>query len=436
VFTLLNRHVQQLLGVNFFCIAMMDSDGLALNSVFALDDGKPMPLFSFPLSDADSKIARCARERRELLIDFDLAREDPYWYFSSTPTLSRLFVPLCLADEVLGVVTVQSRRRHAYGAPEQMILGTLCAYATIALSNAAAHGELTAAHTLLQETQQQLVMQGKMAGLGTLTAGVAHEINNPTNFVHVAVQNQRADIAEFESFIAGLLDEDAEPEILDAFQQRFERLTGNVGTMLNGTERIKNIVKDLPAFTRQDLSEKESVRLSGCLTSTLNLVRTSWQNKVEFITEFNDDPEVECWPALLNQVFMNLLVNGCQAIDETLQAASGHTGCDMPGQERAKLWLRLKLSADECILLIAFEDSGIGIDAATQARIMEPFYTTKPVGVGYGVDDGRPMPPIRLSMSGNESNSSLAEKHHTADNTKNPRSQCEKRGFRGRHRTY
>jgi signal transduction histidine kinase len=245
----------------------------------------------------------------------------------------------------------------------------------------------------LQETQQQLVLQEKMAGLGTLTAGVAHQINNPTNFVHVSAQIQQTDIAEFEQFVAGLIETDGADSaaILQAFHQRFAKLSENVSTMLNGTERIIGIVKDLRSFTRQGESARKTVRLSECLLSTVNLVRTIWLEKVEFITEFTDDPELECWPALLNQVFMNLLLNGCQAIEEKHTRAALQDGQqdgeqdEEPSGQRGKLWLRLHLNPARDALMIVFEDSGAGIDPAIQARIMEPFFTTKEVGSGSGL---------------------------------------------------
>ena len=379
VFEVLNRHVHQLMNVDVFAIALMNNDGLEMNTVFGFDDAQLAPLPPFSLADADANLIQYALDRREIYIDRDPERGDPNWHLSTRPTCSRLYVPLCLGDKVLGVMSIQSRQRHAYGPREQLIFRSLCAYTAIALSNATAHGELNAAHRKLQETQQQLILQGKMAGLGTLTAGVAHEINNPTNFAHVAAQNQRMDIAEFEQFVATLLEEDVEPEIVQGFAAHFAKLSANVSIMLNGTERIKGIVKDLRAFTRLDEPEKKPVRLSECLISTLNLVRTSWTEKVEFITEFNDDPEIECWPALLNQVFMNLLMNGCQAIDEKLQqnAHQPHT------PQRGKLWLRLNLYQGS--IVIAFQDTGTGIDSAAQTRIIEPFYTTKAVGIGTGL---------------------------------------------------
>lgn len=369
-FDVLKRHVHHLFDVDFLAIYRMAPDGLTMLPAFGIDDGCPVVLQALRMSDLDDDGIRSAHERRSILTDRNPSVSAPN--SAPTPFCSSLSAPLCIADQVSGMMSIKSRKRQAYGSREQLFFRTLCAYTAIALSNADAHGKLTAAHRLLQETQQQLVMQGKMAGLGTLTAGVAHEINNPTHFVHVAAQNQQIDLVEFRQFVTDLIETDQAPEILVAFNQRFTRLSGNVTTMINGTERIKAIVNDLRAFTRLDRMDKKSVRLSECLLSTLHLVRSNWLEKIEFITDFTDDPYIECWPALLNQVFMNILVNGCQAIDEKHHP-----------QAHGKLWLRLRVR-DGGVAVI-FEDNGIGINPEVQARIMEPFYTTKAVGGGTGL---------------------------------------------------
>lgn len=227
----------------------------------------------------------------------------------------------------------------------------------------------------LQATQQQLVLQEKMAGLGTLTAGVAHEINNPVNFAHVAAQNLQVDIREFQDFVRRLVEADEEPEVLQAFEQRFAALSSHVDTMLNGTQRIKTIVRDLRTFTRQDATEKSVLCVSGCLHSTLNLVRAAWLDRVEFSLDIRDDPLLPCWPALLNQVFMNLIVNGCQAIAERQRQLN----------ETAHGHLRITQRRQGQQLLIAVADDGIGISPQAQAHVLEPFYTSKAVGEGTGL---------------------------------------------------
>ncbi|WP_295750734.1 ATP-binding protein [Undibacterium sp.] len=227
----------------------------------------------------------------------------------------------------------------------------------------------------LQSTQQQLAQQEKMAGLGILTAGIAHEINNPTNFAHVAAQNLQVDIREFQHFVEELVEPDEAAQILQGFEQRFSKLSQHVATMLNGTERIKTIVKDLRTFTRLGDSDKRTIHISECLNSTINLVRTGWQDRVEFTSDFSEDLEIECWPTLLNQVFMNILVNACQAIAEKQKLLTSEV-C-------GHIHIHLKRELNH--LVISFEDDGIGIEAQAKAHIMEPFFTTKEVGSGTGL---------------------------------------------------
>ncbi|MEN9866445.1 MAG: hypothetical protein RL748_2035 [Pseudomonadota bacterium] len=376
VFEVLQRHVHHLLDVSFMAIFLMEPDGSAMQLAWGRDGEQALPAMRLLMDDSDTELnwLQCVREQQPVLQHLDPTLDGSNWIPGSQPTLSRMSAPLCLGEQVLGMITIQSRKRNAYGPREEKIFRTLCAYSAIALSNADTHGELAQAHQMLQATQQQLILQEKMAGLGTLTAGVAHEINNPTNFVHVAAQNQRVDIAEFAEFVAHLVEADTAPEILQAFDQRFARLQDNIRTMLNGTGRIKTIVQDLRAFTRLGASQKQALQLSQCLHSTLNLVRASWLEKVEFSTEFGFDPVIECWPALLNQVFMNLLVTACQSIDQKR--------LQQPHMGRGKLVIRLRQQGNA--LLVQFEDNGIGMDGPTLARMREPFFTPHETGTGTG----------------------------------------------------
>lgn len=375
VFEVLNRQVHLMLDVNIFCIFLPNFEKQHFYLAFGIKNGARMTAINVPMSDLNFDAALCAFERREILRDHDPSQMDPRTVDGSQPSATRLFAPLYLADRLLGVISVQTFRRYAYRSREQLIFRSLCSYAAIALSNADAHGKLARAHQQLLENQQQMILQGKMAGLGTLTAGVAHEINNPTNFVHVAAQNQMVDVQEFKQHVTQLVEVDDAPQVVAGFNLRFAKLTANIQTMLSGTERIKGIVRDLRSFTRLDEADKKTVRLSECLHSTLNLVRSSWQDKVEFCTELHDDPTIECWPALLNQVLMNILVNACQAIQEKRQQKRL-----LP---RGSLYIRIRCL--ENWVEISFIDNGIGMSLQIQQRIMEPFFSTKQSDVGTGL---------------------------------------------------
>ncbi len=224
-------------------------------------------------------------------------------------------------------------------------------------------------------TQQQLIQSEKMASLGTLTAGVAHEINNPTNFVHVSVQNLQVDLASFEQFIFELAGEDADQEILQSFRERFTPLYDHLATIKDGTERIKVIVQDLRAFTQLDVIDKKAVDISQCLLSTVHLVQTKYLETAEFITDFSPAPPLLCYAAQLNQVFMNLIVNACDAIKQKQRQRN----CTQPGR------IDIKCYGDEQQIVIEVTDNGCGMDKTTQSKLFEPFFTTKSVGEGTGL---------------------------------------------------
>ena len=231
--------------------------------------------------------------------------------------------------------------------------------------------EIEAAHARLVEAQQQLVLSEKMASLGTLTAGVAHEINNPTNFASVAVQQVEAQLQQLHQFLRDLAGgAEAPPAILEAFAERFRTLAEMTGTAREGHQRIQRIVADLRQFTRLDEAEKKSVPVAEPILSTVNLVRTSFEH-VRFVLDLGYNPAIECQPAKLGQVYMNLIVNACQAIGECRDDRNGQ--------------VRVSTRRSGAFVEVVVEDNGIGMSEATRRRVFEPFFTTKAVGAGTGL---------------------------------------------------
>lgn len=233
--------------------------------------------------------------------------------------------------------------------------------------------ELSQALKQLQETQAQLVQSEKMASLGTLVSGVAHELNNPNNFVHSGVQTLERDLQQFNDFLFELIEDEADEELTDEFHSRFDRFNNTLSSMMEGSQRIELIVSDLRTFSRLQEAEQKTMNIVESLKATLHLVTSKYEDQIDFIENYQDVPEINCWPAQLNQVFMNIILNACQAIQVK--------------QEQAKIrgQIKIQVYSKEGQMVIQFTDTGCGMDEEVQSKLFDPFFTTREVGEGTGL---------------------------------------------------
>jgi two-component system NtrC family sensor kinase len=246
--------------------------------------------------------------------------------------------------------------------------------------------ELKSAYSRLKSSQLALVQSEKMASLGQMVAGIAHEINTPLGYVqnNVAVGQElfgqvQAMMAEYEALVDSLLDEQATEEQVAAQMRKIAGLRADadgqamLGEMqglmtdsLYGIGQISELVLNLKNFSRMDAAATETVSLNDCIESALNIGRNVLRNKVEVVRELGDIPTITCAPSQLNQVFLNLFTNAAQAMEESgrLTIRTWH--------EDGAVWVRVA-------------DTGKGIAPENLARIFDPFFTTKPVGEGTGL---------------------------------------------------
>ncbi len=242
--------------------------------------------------------------------------------------------------------------------------------------------ELNQTLSELKNTQTQLVNAEKMASLGQLTAGIAHEINNPINFVTSNIRPLRRDINDLMETIKrfeAILPED-QPHLrkqLESIKNEldFSYLTEEIEVLISGMEegavRTAEIVKGLRTFSRLDESDLKKVNVNEGIDSTLILLNSSMGGRIKVERVYDEDALVECYPGKLNQVFMNILNNAIQAI----HAKDNHS--------TGTLTLTTKAEAEQVI--ISIKDSGSGMTEETKQRIFEPFFTTKAVGQGTGL---------------------------------------------------
>jgi len=217
----------------------------------------------------------------------------------------------------------------------------------------------------LRDAQQQLVMREKMASLGNLVAGVAHEINNPIGAVKSAADTTSRSI----ELVCRALDENSSIEEIRGskrFLTALEILKANNAITITASERIADIVRSLKNFARLDEAEFQETDLHEGLDSTLTLLCHELKNRIEVIKRYGELPRVQCYPNQLNQVFMNVLANAEQAIEDkgTITITTEHRG------ESA---------------IVQISDNGKGIPPDELKRIYDPGFTTKGVGVGTGL---------------------------------------------------
>ncbi|MEW6426662.1 MAG: ATP-binding protein [Thermodesulfobacteriota bacterium] len=226
----------------------------------------------------------------------------------------------------------------------------------------AANCELNLALTRLRETQTMLVQSEKMAALGMLVAGVAHEINNTTNFISGALPPANRMLTRIEEQLkSAVVESGTFPE------KTFQDLHRLLEHMEEGARRTTRIVADLRTFSRPDQERLEEADIHQCLDTTLALLHYLMKNRITLVREYAENlPRVPCYPGQLSQVFMNVLANAVQAIADT-----------------GTVTVRTRIEAGK--LHVTVSDSGHGIEPAHLERIFDPFFTTKPPGQGTGL---------------------------------------------------
>ena len=231
----------------------------------------------------------------------------------------------------------------------------------------------------LYQTQAQLVQSEKMSSLGIMVAGIAHEVNNPVNFIHGNLQHVHNDVEELLALVQLYQKQYPNPPIqikeqAEAIDFDFlaEDLPKSLASMRVGTERIRQLVLSLRNFSRLDEAEIKQIDLHEGIDSTLLILNHRFTNKIEVIKQYTNFPAIECYPAQLNQVFMNITSNAIDALlTDTLRLRKQ---IKIKTQRLNSDWVQVRI-----------QDNGPGIPPEIQKKIFDPFFTTKPVGKGTGL---------------------------------------------------
>ncbi len=351
LFQALNRHVHRLLDASSFTIYLIDSNGLTLTSAFGVEHGKIIPKHQVELASNVYNSARCIQERREIMINIDPGRDDPTCLPGTLVTLSRLFAPLLVGERVLGVITIQSMQAHAYGERELLIFRTLCAYGAIALDNANAYRQL-------QQAQSQLVAQEKLAALGSLVAGVAHELNTPigNSLLMTSALQEKTDEVDAKIATQTLRQADLDEFLVD-IRDSASLILRNLSSAAGLVSSFKQVAVDRTSAKRRKFHLLQTCQ--EILMTLMGQIRLSGHS---LLTEIDETIHMDAYPGPLGQVLTNLINNAL------LHAFDGIDG--------GKMLLRAYMSSADRVC-IEFSDNGVGIPQQNLERVFEPFFTTK-----------------------------------------------------------
>lgn len=305
---------------------------------------------------------------------------------------SILLRPIMYGQELKGVLSILSIANPRHWYPSELgLIESVAGQVAIAIEHAELVGKLSQTNTdllvknenldaknlELREMQSQLIHQEKMASLGRIVAGIAHELNNPINFVHGNLPYLRDYVGEMENLIACFDQLPLEHrQLAEAAMKKINYdflktdLDNIIADLFEGTDRIRQIIRNLRSFSRLDEAELKEASIEEGIESTLKILGQYFgRDKIPVELDFCGLPPVLCYPGKLNQVWMNLLSNAAQAL----------------GQSSAEAKVVVRTRREGETFLVSIEDNGPGIKSADQSKIFEPFFTTKAVGQGTGL---------------------------------------------------
>ncbi|MBM2813589.1 MAG: hypothetical protein HW421_351 [Ignavibacteria bacterium] len=388
------KNVNQLMDASIFGIGIYNPHEQTIDYRLAIENGKRYKPYRRTMEDKNQLPVWCIENKKEVFIK-DVVTEFSNYIKENTDKelikkimledgtqaidpFSYIYLPLLVKDEVIGLITVQSFKKDAYTPYQLDILKTLASYTAAALFNAQSYETIQNTLNELKHTQEQLVQAEKLSSLGQLTAGIAHEINNPINFVSSNVEPLKIDLSEIIELITRYEKVIKENKLESIFREveefrtefNFEFTVKEVEELLKGIDegakRTSEIVKGLRNFSRLDQNVSKFADLNEGLESTLILLHNSYKHNIEITKDYCEIPEINCFAGQINQVFMNILSNAVQAIDGN-------------GKIFIKTW------TDGDIVKISIRDTGSGMSEEISKKIFDPFFTTKEVGKGTGL---------------------------------------------------
>ena len=372
------ENVNTLMDASVFTIGLYNPEQNCLEFPAAIEKGVLLKSFSIQLSEDNRLAVWCYKHRQEVIINDYLLDNEKYVDFLSQPIAGEtpeaiLYLPLWNKDKVIGVISAQSFRKNAYTYYHINILRNLATYSAIALENADAYRHLAQLLEDLKTAQDRLVIQSKLAALGELTAGIAHEIQNPLNFVN--------NFAEISSELMDEMKSELEKKNYREAESFLKDIKQNLDKIAYHGKRADSIVKGMLLHSSSTSGLKQPTDINNLCDEFLRLayhgirakdksfnatIKTDFDNNLGQLDVITED---------LGRVVLNLISNAFYAITEKKKLSQN-------GYEPT-IWVSTKKMKDS--IEICVRDNGTGIPQTILDKIFQPFFTTKPTGQGTGL---------------------------------------------------
>jgi signal transduction histidine kinase/HAMP domain-containing protein len=379
------EHVNSLMDATSFLIMLYNDEEKKLECKLSIEKGEKLPAFEIPMTDKNRFAVWCVENASPVFmndVDTEYIKYVPYRAKPKAGEVvsSLIYLPMMLEDRIVGVMSAQSFKKNAYNQYQFDMLLNLANFVAIAMDNAFAYERINRANNELKAAQAQLVQSEKMASLGQLTAGIAHEIKNPLNFVN--------NFSELSIELAGEVIEEIEKHSDAIGKNDAEYLTGilrdiesNVKKINEHGKRADSIIRGMLLHSRGKSGERQPTDLNALLAEYVALgyhgLRAT-DNTFNIKIENDYDPsigKVNVVPQDISRVFLNLINNSCYSTAQKKK--------ELKDSYFPILRVETKKTGDKIIIKIW--DNGKGIPQTIQDRIFNPFFTTKPAGSGTGL---------------------------------------------------
>ena len=372
------KNVNTLMDASVFGIGIYNDQLKTIEFPCTYENGKPLPFYSNAIDDENRFGAKCFKQGKEIILtNLDENYKDHLQELQvpdqGLQANSVIFLPLIAKGKKLGVITVQSFKEDAYSEYQLFMLRNIAIYTAIAIDNAESYDELNTTLSTLKETQNQLIQSEKMASLGELTAGIAHEIQNPLNFVN-----------NFSEVSAELVDEmnlELDKGDIEEAKAIAIDVKSNLEKINHHGKRADGIVKGMLQHSRSSKGIKEPTDLNALCDEYLRLSYHGFRAKDKTFnatikTDFDESIEkIDLIPQDFGRVILNLLTNAFYVVDEKKKS----------GLENYEPTVSITTKKEFDKVIISVSDNGNGMTKEVKDKIFQPFFTTKPTGKGTGL---------------------------------------------------